>query len=351
MNLHYEIILSVLSRCKVSSIRETLRQWGRLSSAHLNDDELFRGTKRQIADNIIQLLKENALTNDIVGDLELVYMQLHSRLKTWVVYKLKGSDACLNLDPRMMRSKVLHSLQLKWSNGQVLGNIRLFAGAVWLRINLGQSLIRGQSKKLYNHSNSVFVITFHESPYIIMNKMNVRLLKVVKEAIIDALNAESLKDIQLSGHHVSSLADIVLNKDNKILISKYRDKEEMENPLIVRQDRKRKILDDSFLDTETMVDENREEKRTRKAIIEKNFGTESQHVLEKLEYKFSVKFYGKPASDVMCKSSVEIKGKSVLDGLCELAAKGLVKIPLPKHLSNVTSSARSSFTIESSNRQ
>lgn len=43
------------------------------------------------------------------------------------------------------------------------------------------------------------------------------------QAIIDAVNAESLENIRLSGRHVSSLADIALRKDSKVSSSYQRD--------------------------------------------------------------------------------------------------------------------------------
>lgn len=66
--------------------------------------------------------------------------------------------------------------------------------------------------------------------------------------------------------------------------------------------------------------------------------------------QFTSKFHGK-LNNMECKSSVEIKGPSVLDGLCQLAMKGLVKLPLPNHLTAATRCARNSFTVESKKKQ
>ncbi|BFZ13016.1 hypothetical protein BsWGS_16055 [Bradybaena similaris] len=354
MDLHREIITSVISKCTVLSVRETLARWDRLSSTQLNNTVFRRGTKRNMVNQLLEFVEENALNDEMIGDLELVYMQLHSKHKIWLVYKLSGNYVRLNLDPRTLRSKLLKSLQLKWKVGRVLGNMRMFAGAVWLRMNLGQSLIRGGSRKrprVYNPNKSVFVVTFPGSPYVFINKTAAGQLKVVTEAVVDAMNADSLKDIKLSGRQVSSLADIVLTKDSKCLLSTYRDQEDRENPLLAGQERKRKAMDDLFLDTEDMVDEDRQEKSIKRAILEKKLGYEPQPVLEKLDYKFSVDFHGQAVSGMKCMTSVEIKGTSVLNGLYQLAASGLVRFPLPKHLTTVTSSARNSFTIQNAHKK
>ncbi|CAG5126164.1 unnamed protein product [Candidula unifasciata] len=353
MDLQREIITSVISRCRVSSVRETLACWDRLSSSQLNNSVFKNGTKRKMVEHLVEFVQENRLNDDILGDLELVYMQLHSRRKIWLVYQLLGNDVSLNLDPRTLRSKFLKSLQLKWKDGRVLGNMRVFAGAVWLRMNLGQSMIRGGSGKLprvYNPNHSVFIVTFPGSPYVFINKAAPRLLNVVTEGVVDALNADSLKDIKLSGHQVSSLADIVLTKNSKSMLNRYREQEDRENPLLVGQERKRKAVD-PFTETEGLVDEERQQKRIKRVVLEKKLGSEPQPVLETLDYKFNVDFHGQELSGMKCSTSVEIKGTSVLNGLYQIAASGLVKFPLPKHLTAVTSSARNSFTIESAHKK
>ncbi|CAL1529120.1 unnamed protein product [Lymnaea stagnalis] len=346
-----EIVKSVVSRCRNSAIPEIFFRWGRLNNANLNRQS-FSGAKHQIISKILKLIQEEAcdLNDEIIGELELVYTQLESRSTIWKVYKLTGTDLNLNLDPRTLRSKLQQSLELKWKDGCVYGNMRMFAGGVWLRMHMSLSLAQGNGGKktgAYQAKNSVFVVTFPGSPYVMVSKAGVKLVKLVTEAISSVMNAASLVDIQLSGKHVASLADIVLRKDSKVSISStYRDKEEAENPLIEKQPRKRKAPEEEFLDSENIVDEDREEKRLRIETVVNKFGYEPQPVLERLSYSFDIKFHGEEM-DTTCKSSVEIRGKSTLEGICQLAKTGLTKFPLPAHIGSITSSClRNSFTIQ-----
>ncbi|XP_035824896.1 centromere protein N-A isoform X2 [Aplysia californica] len=294
---------------------------------------------------------ENGLHADIVGDLELTYMQLHSNRKSWKVFRLDGSsDNDLNLDPRTLRSRLVSAVEMNWRNGRVYGNMNMFAGAVWLRLHFGSSPLQQQQKKgprprAYNPNNSVFLVAFPNSPYVIVNRTGIRLTRIVSQAVKQVFGASGLKDIQLSGRHLMSLADIVHKKSNETMSSAYRDQETMENPLCVGQKRKETELKEPG-EVEGIVDDNRKFKRSRRESLVANFGASSRPILEKLEYKFNVQFRGKPTTDLKCQATIEIKGKSILDGFCQLADAGYVKFPLPKHLTTITSNARNSFTIE-----
>ncbi|KAK0060888.1 centromere protein N [Biomphalaria pfeifferi] len=343
-----EIIQSIIARCRASTIKETFLRWGRFNSSQLNN-QIFSGPKKQIYTKILKLVQESNLNEEIIGDLELVYMQLHSRQKQWKVYKLSGNNLHLNSDPRTLRAKVLRNLQLDWRDGQVFGNMGLFAGGVWLRMHMSST--KGSRRKSYNHNSSVFVVTFPGSPYFILSKAVVKHVQLITKAITTATNAEGLVDIQLSGHHLASLADIVLKGNGQIQSTVYREQEEEENPFVDKGSRKRKAPKEDRGDLNDINDEDSEEKEFRKSKLVKLFGTESQPVLEKLDYKLNVKFHGKPVMDTMCKSSVEVKGQSVLDGIYELAKCGVLKFPLPAHLTTVASSAqRNSFTIQARNK-
>ncbi|KAH9489767.1 hypothetical protein Btru_036687 [Bulinus truncatus] len=294
---------------------------------------------------------ENSISEEIIGDLELVYMQLHSKRKQWKVYQLTGNNLLLNLDPRTLRAKVLLNLQHEWKDGQVYGNMSLFAGGVWLRMHLSTSKLKrltGSKSRSYNHNSSVFVVSFPGSPYFILSQSQTKHVQLVTKALTTSTNADGLVDIKLSGHHLASLADIVLKKEGQLQSSRYRNQEENENPFVEKDSRKRKAPE---TDLEDIIDEGRQEKRFRTEKLKKIFGTEPQPVLEKLEYKFNIKFHGKPVMDAMCKSSVEVKGKSVLDGIYQLAKCGVFKLPLPAHLTTVATTAkRNSFTIQTRNQ-
>ncbi|XP_059138964.1 centromere protein N-like [Physella acuta] len=339
-----EILKSVILRCRSSTVRDTVTQWGRINNSQLSL-EVFNGTKQQVVKKILDLVEDDELNHETVGDLELVYIQLHSTTKLWKVYKLTGNDLQLSIDPRTLRSKLVRNLQLKWKDGWVFGNVGLFAGGVWLRIHVSSASAHGRKEaKAYNPHNSLFAVTFPGSPYVIINKCGLRNLHLITEAVTSTLNADSLIDIQLSGRHVASLADIVLKNTT---CQSYREQEDKENPLINKQGKKRKGFDnENFEDTEMIINGNSEEKRRRIEKLNQTFGEDPQPILEKLEYKFDLKFYGKPASESVCKSTVEIKGKSVLDGLCQLARAGVLKFPLPTHLTSTSTAHRNSFMIQ-----
>ena len=58
----------------------------------------------------------------------------------------------------------------------------MYSGAVWMRLHFDSSRARRKSKskpKLYNPTQSVFVVAFHDSPHVIISKTTVRLTKIL----------------------------------------------------------------------------------------------------------------------------------------------------------------------------
>ena len=60
--------------------------------------------------------------------------------------------------------------------------MKMFAGALWLRLHLHPTTRRRgnkQAAQTYNHSNSVFLVTFPGSPLFIMSRGGVQISRLV----------------------------------------------------------------------------------------------------------------------------------------------------------------------------
>ncbi|GFR64148.1 centromere protein N-like [Elysia marginata] len=338
------LIKAVVTRCTADSLREVLKRWGRVGLTQLS------GNKAKVCADLQNIAKREQFTMEIAGDLELAYMQLNSSKKFWKVFQLKGANVKHDLDPRSLRLKLVRSLQLKKMDCVVDGNMRMFAGALWFRLHLHSTRRkRGnkQATQAYNHSNSVFLITFPGSPKFMISRAGVQICRLVLQAITEATGAERVVDTNLTGHHVASLADLALHSQPQP-DDKFRKMEERENPLAVKINKKRKCTDQSssFEDISFVVDDTRHLKRQRKEVLSKVYGSGPHPVLEKLEYKFDVSHNISKDNQAHCRAMVEIKGKNVLEGLSKLGREGFIKFPLPKHLASVVSLSQNSFSIK-----
>ncbi|RUS81157.1 hypothetical protein EGW08_011065 [Elysia chlorotica] len=342
------VIKAVVTRSLTDALREVLKHWGRIAEAELNGSDI-RGTKAKVCAALQHIAKRDQFTLEIAGDLELAYMQLNSSKKLWKVFKLKGSNFKHDLDPRSLRIRLVRSLQLKKMDGDVDGNLRMFAGAMWFRFHIRPTRRRRNKKQAaetYKHSNSVFLLTFPGSPLFIMSLTGVQNCRLILQAITEVTGAERVVDTHLSGRHVASLADLALNTQQQP-DNRFRKMEEKENPLAVHLNKKRKCSDQSsnVEDNPHVVDDMQKVKRQRKDILSNVYGTGTHPFLETLQYKFDVK-YDLEGEETNCRALVEIKGKNALEGLCQLGREGFIKFPLPKHLSSVTSLSQNSFTIK-----
>jgi len=235
----------------------------------------------------------------------------------------------------------------------VCGNMNLYAGAVWLRLHFDMSsaLQKKTSKSRrsspYNPNNSVFIVTFDHSPFVIISSSLVRLSKIVMQGLKISFGVKGLRDIKLSGRHVASLADIVHRRNNEAVSSVFRDKERKESHLYLEAEVEN-VDKDLFEneDFEKVIDEKQRFKKRRQTTVEQAFGCAEQPYLETLDYEFSTRFGGRPVFDMpnQTKVLVEIKGPSVLSGMKQLCQRGYVKLPFRRHL-NITQAARNSFSI------
>jgi len=355
-NLREEIISHVVTKCSKSSLSWTLKQWGRFPDINIDDLISKRGSssKAKLAKKISALSEDKCLHEDIIGDLELTYVHLHSSKKLWKVFKLRGcSDASLCVDPRRLRARLIDITGRKWRDGNgnkfknsdVSGNMKTFSGAVWLRLHFKSSMLlqkSKQTKKPYNPNNSVFLVVFHNSPYMIMSQVGAKLSRIVKEATIQVFGGTSLKDINLSGHHVKSLIDIVHRGNNEAVSSQYKNEKIKENQLCPLRPAEIENFNKSI---DGVIEENKHQKQRAKELINSKFGSSTPPVLNKLEYQFDGIFYGKPVTDLPVKMSVVLRGANVLQGLSQLSALGLMEHPLPSHITGVVDKARNSFRI------
>ncbi|KAK3757611.1 hypothetical protein RRG08_000127 [Elysia crispata] len=346
------VIKAVVTRSLTNALKEVLKHWGRISEAELNGSNL-RGTKAKVCEALQRIAEREQFTLEIIGDLELSYMQLNSSKKIWKVFKIKGSNFKHDLDPRSVRVRLVRSLQLKKMDGVVDGNLRMFAGAMWFRLHLrpvGRRRSKKRATEMYKHCNSVFLLTFPGSPMFIMSRTGVQKCRLVLQAITEVTGAERVVDTNLSGRHVASLADLALNTQQQPN-NRFRKMEEKENPLAVSLIKKRKCADQSssFDDIPHVVDDMSQVKRQRKNILSNVYGAGPHPLLETLEYRFDVKDNNLEDGESNCRALVEIKGKNILEGLCKLGREGFIKFPLPKHLTSVTSLSQNSFTIKDKN--
>ncbi|KAK7115152.1 centromere protein N-like isoform X1 [Littorina saxatilis] len=337
------VIRSVLSKSLSRDIETLVRKWGCFSESDIQKLN-FRATKSAIASQIFELCKELGLKQEI-GDLDLLCTQLHSSSKKWTVLKLKGGQLKTDLDPQDLRDRLVAVLETDCL-GDVHLNVKSYGGAIWIRVYV-------QGAAPFKTTDVVYVLSYPHTPILIACRMKVKMQEIVYSALVEVFESEEVTELQLTGHHLPSLADLALQQTSQGPFWKYRNIEEAVNPLIRSKVSTKSVTsEDKERETdERLMDENREEKQSRQERLDSTFGTHAQPTLEKLEYKLDLRFRGTTFAPGMkgqpdlfhCR--VKFEGPSVLEGTKNLGRTGFASLPLPRHLAKVHSLAKNHFTV------
>ncbi|XP_076449293.1 centromere protein N-A-like [Babylonia areolata] len=336
------IIKSVVSKCRSGDLETLIRKWGWFSDEDLLQID-FRAPKRTTASTIFGLCQELHLKEEI-GDLDLLCTQINSSSRKWTVLKMKGSQMRKDLEPQELKERLATVLEGECL-GQVHLNVRSFGGATWLRL-----YVEGASQ--FRATDVVYVLFYPHTPFLITCRMKVKIQVILYSALQEVFETEEISELQLTGQHLPSLADLALQQSAQGSFRKYRDLAEAENPLVRSKfKRKEPVEEDDRPRDPRLRDENKYEKQRRQDRLDSTFGTHTPPQLEKVDYKMDVRFRGttfapgmKSRPD-MFRCRVKFEGPSILEGFKNLGKTGLAALPFPRHLARVQSLAKNQFSI------
>ncbi|KAK7504582.1 hypothetical protein BaRGS_00004068 [Batillaria attramentaria] len=342
MEVEKAVVKSVISKCRIRDIELLLRKWGWFSDEDIKKLN-FKATKKEIASQIVGLCQDMGLKQEI-GDLDLLCTQLHSSSRKWTVLKLKGCQPKTDLDPQELQDRLLALLEPESIYSVV--NVKSYAGATWIRLYRLEAVP-------YRATDVVYILAYPHTPFLITCRMKVKMQEMLYSVLLEVFEAEEIKELQLTGHHLPSLADLALQQTSQGPFHAYRDKEEDENPLVSSKSHKKKASAEAKereIDLR-LQDEHQAEKKRRQDRLDSTFGSHTQPTLEKLEYKLDLRFRGTTFAPGMkgrrevFRCRVKFEGPSVLEGTKNLGKTGLATLPMPRHLARVHSLAKNHFTI------
>ncbi|XP_077983098.1 centromere protein N-A-like [Glandiceps talaboti] len=343
----------VLNRFKKENFIDILRTW-----AFINIDDpdfiatidFHRSTKTSIVSHITEICREKNIKLHHVAQLDLIYHQKNPNCKKWTVFKLSqahgenGKQGAI--EPDVFEERLRQQLSVFFRHEL---DVRPHDGSLWFRIHT-----HGYGLQV-NLSDVIYIVHHPHSSYLIASSIKVHMKDYILQSILTSLGCTELKELQLCGHNLKSLADMVLYQQSQGSFSQYRFNQVDDNPLS-RKTVKRKADSPPDVLRRRMTYENIQEKKARIAKTEEAFGTNQQPTLERLTYQLETRFRGEqhiPAmtdhhSPVHC--TVKFEGKSVLEGIKQLGTCGLATLPLPSHLANVHSLAKNTIVLAEKNK-
>ncbi|KAL3859035.1 hypothetical protein ACJMK2_009273 [Sinanodonta woodiana] len=338
-----------IGKCKTSDILSVLKKWSFLSSSdisHLESSETIKGPKRNLVGFIADICsKRDNFNIEAVGELDLLCLQIKPSKCIWSCYQLEESnDEDEAFDPIQLKQKLRKHLGLYFDPRSSVSTI-LHNGAVWMKLFISQP--RNQK---YQAPRSVYLIHYPHTPLILMTGHRASIREFLFQVLLNCFNCKKLSEMKLTGRHVDSLVELALNRWCQGDFSKFRYEQVQRRPLSEILPRKRKVDESEEELDPNITCENEGMKKRRKEMLDKVFGTNTQPVLEKVDFKVQVRFkdtknLGIADPDVPITCQVKFEGPSVIEGICNLGRCGMAKLPLPPHLTRITSLAKNHFVL------
>ncbi|XP_069113024.1 centromere protein N-like [Argopecten irradians] len=345
---------SIIGSCKTDDIKPLLTQWGRQIKCQKLASLDFSGNKKVIAQALLSLCENRKHFKTEIDELDLMYTQLYPKKRMWTVFHIDYKDGStknewLDLcNPLKFKKKFKNQAGLYFDNMTSVC-VGVHRGAFWTRLYATNGVYRRKDQN-YLPSNTVYIVYFPKTEYVIISRYKLSTEEFLHQTILTTLGANEMKNMQLCGHDLYSLIHLAMNKKSQGSFSKFNSKQGQQQPLAGFQPKKRKAIEIEKDDKIFHEDEEKMKKRAK--ILEKSFGVEEQPCLEKVEYRVKAKFRGTEYVPSMAnrhdffKFTVKFEGPSVLEGIRNLGATGLARVPLPGHLGSVHTLAKNHFVIQ-----
>ncbi|XP_033753905.1 centromere protein N-like isoform X2 [Pecten maximus] len=345
---------SIICSCKSNDIKPLLTQWGRQIQCQNVVSVNYSDSKKSIAQALSSICQSRKHFKTEVDELDLKCTQMYPKKRLWKVFHLKDkSDNTTNkwldlCNPQKFKKKFKSQSELYFDNVTSVC-VGVHQGALWTRLYATNTVNRQQDQS-YLPSNTVYIVYFPKTEYVIMSRYKLSTEEYLHQAILTTLGATEMTNMQLCGHDLYSLIHLAMNRKCQGSFSKFNSKQDQRQPFAGFEPKKRKAIEIEKDDKIFCEDEETMKKRAK--ILEKSFGQEEQPCLEKVEYRVKTKFRGTDYVPSMArrqeafKCTVKFEGSSVLEGIRNLGATGLASVPLPGHLANVHSLAKNHFVIQ-----
>uniref|UniRef100_A0A8C4PWG1 Uncharacterized protein n=3 Tax=Eptatretus burgeri TaxID=7764 RepID=A0A8C4PWG1_EPTBU len=325
------ILRQLIVRCRLGQSMKLLDSWGYMSRKQLQNLKRCR-SKLALVSAVGQIAEENDIGLQQVMELELLYVQLFSKQKTWRAFKLTGPQNLMAepINQERLRADLQNKLSLFFKSMVVVREIQR---AFWIQIS-----IQEKSSKAKLRRYTVHAVFYPLSAHIFLTFAKSSAQDHLLQVLHLALNYRNIEMVVLGGHCLESLSRIVSNEANMC---------GLQNPSLA-------MMSKHNIEAETdprITDENKKDKERTMALTHQSFGNQPQPVLEELVFTLDTRFHGlitipamKESTDVFS-TKVRFQSKNVLEAVKSLGIHGLAKTPLPYTLRMVPQLGRNSFRI------
>ncbi|NXO04344.1 CENPN protein, partial [Rhinopomastus cyanomelas] len=330
-----EIVAEYIRRTVLKIPRDelltVLQKWAFLSETQLQTIN-FRQVKDSISQDVVQLCEEKSADMKQAAVLDIIYNHTYPNKKIWSVYQMQktGEETeCFNLSD--FKKKFKRRLQSALKNVTV--SFKEYEdNAIWIRIAWGTPFRKP------NQYKTSYVVYHSQTPYVFVSASVLKSnLPLLCQALVVACNYQDIRQMELRGHCLDSLKDIVFKSYSQNF-----------QTYCPRPLQERKVAPETDL---RISYENIHEKERIQRVNQEIFGDGLQPKLEFAQYKLETRFKSDPKMDVLDKKEpfrclVKFSSPHLLESLKSLAPAGMADAPLSPLLTCIPHKARNYFKIK-----
>ncbi|NWX23143.1 CENPN protein, partial [Aegotheles bennettii] len=327
-----EYIRRLVLRIPRDEIRTMLQEWGFLSGAQLQTIN-FHQIKDNISQEVVQLCEENCADIKQAAVLDIIYNHIYQNRRMWSVYQMnKAGEETEVFDLTDFKKKFKRRLRSALRNVTI--NFREYEdNAIWIRIAWGTPYRKP------NQYKTSYAVYHSQTPYVFISASMLKSnLPLLCQALVVASNYHDIREMELRGHSLNSLKDIVFQR--------YSQNFQTYNP---------RPLPERTVEPESedirIIHENRNERERIQRMNWEVFGDGPQPKLEFVQYKLETMFKSDPEMNILDKKEpfrclVKFSSPHLLESLKSLTPAGMADAPLSPLLTCIPQKARNYFKIK-----
>uniref|UniRef100_A0A6J0UDV5 Centromere protein N isoform X1 n=1 Tax=Pogona vitticeps TaxID=103695 RepID=A0A6J0UDV5_9SAUR len=327
-----EYIKRTVLRIPRSETTKMLTMWKFLSETQLQSLNIHQ-VKEKVAEEVLQLCKENCATMKHAADLDIIYNYTYRDKKCWTVYQMTREEG----DENDVFDFVKFRKEFKESLRSALKNVTITFkeyedNAIWIRIAWGTQFTKP------NQYKPTYVVYHSQTPYVFMSiSRRKSYTPMLCQALLVASNYNDIHEMDLRSHCLDSIKDIVFNRYSQNFQTHHPQPLEEKSNTLENVDPR-------------IIQEDKHKKEKIQRITQETFGDGPQPKLEFAEYKLETTFRSEQEKGTLnniepFRCMVKFSSPHLLEALKSLAPAGLADAPLSPLLTCITQKARNYFKI------
>nr|XP_033797054.1 centromere protein N [Geotrypetes seraphini]XP_033797055.1 centromere protein N [Geotrypetes seraphini]XP_033797056.1 centromere protein N [Geotrypetes seraphini] len=326
-----EFIKRTVMKIPLHKMQVVLRAWGFLTEGELQKLNLQQ-SKENIIMDVLHLCEGKQMTLKHAAILDITYNHIFREKRNWSVYQMvKPLDYQMELfDMAEFKSQFKRNLKSTFQNISI--HFKELDGAVWIRIAWGTHYKKPQQYK------PTFVVYHSQTSYVFICNLSKLCRPALCQAIVIAAQHNEIQEMELRGHSLDSLKDIVFKQYNRSF-----------QTYLPRPLQERNVV--SEIVDPRVIYENKQEKERIWTLNRETFGDRPQPKLEFAQYKLDTMFRGDLQAGILAgreepfRCVVRFSSPHLLEGLRSLAPSGFAEAPLSQLLTCIPHKARNLFRI------